>query len=316
MSRHLVDPELAAMLDVFPGIVLETETIGAMREQMRGMAQPRETYARANVTIEERKVPGPDGAPDVPVIIYRPTDAKGKLPVLLHLHGGGYVLGAAEGSGAGNTRTADELKCLVVSVDYRLAPETLAPAAAEDAHAVLAWLNKEAVNLGIDTDRIAVGGESAGGGLAASTALLARDKGLYKLCFQLLIYPMVDDRTAANGASNPHVGDYIWQHDHNVFAWGAYLGAAPGSDGVSPYAAAARATDLAGLPPAYIAVGALDLFLEEDMDYAARLAHAGVPTELHVYPGAYHGFEFNVDSDVAKRAEADRRRALGRAFAS
>jgi acetyl esterase/lipase len=314
MSRHLVDPELAAMLDVFPGIVLDVGTIAAMREQMKSMARPREDYARPNVTIEERSVPGPQGAPDVPVTLYRPTAAQGRLPVLLHLHGGGYVLGTAEGSGAGNVRTADELNCLVVSVDYRLAPETQAPAAAEDAHAVLAWLNREAASLGIDTDRIAIGGESAGAGLAAATALLARDLGEYKLCFQLLIYPMLDDHTAANGAGNPHVGEFVWQHDHNVFAWNVYIGAAPGSEGVSPYAAAARATDLSGLPPAYIAVGALDLFLEEDMGYAARLAAAGVPIELHVYPGAYHGFEFNVESDVSIRAEADRRRALGRAF--
>ncbi|MBT2186446.1 alpha/beta hydrolase [Sphingobium nicotianae] len=316
MSRHLVDPELTAMLDVFPGITLSTETIVAMRAQMGTMAMPRDTYARPHVTIEDRTVPGPDGAPDVPVTLYRPTDATGKVPVLLYLHGGGYVMGTAESSGAGAVRTADEVKCLVVSVDYRLAPETKAPGAAEDAHAVLAWLNKEAAALGIDTDRIAIGGDSAGGGLAAATALLARDKGLYKLCFQLLVYPMLDDRTAANGAQNPHVGDFIWQHDHNVFAWTAYLGAAPGGDDVSPYAAAARAKDLAGLPPAYISVGALDLFLEEDMAYAARLAAAGVPTELHVYPGAYHAFEFNAESDVSIRAEADKRRALKRAFAA
>lgn len=316
MSRHLVDPELAAMLDVFPGIVLSHDTIVAMREQMGSMALPREAYVRPSVTIEQRNVPGHDGAPDVPVILYRPANAKGKLPVLLHLHGGGYVMGQAESSGAGNVRTADDVGCLVVSVDYRLAPETIAPGAAEDAHAVLAWLNKEAATLDIDTDRIAVGGDSAGGGLAAATALLARDKGLYKLCFQLLVYPMLDDRTAAEGAGNPHVGDFIWQHDHNVFAWTAYLGAKPGSAGVSPYAAPARAENLAGLPPTYISVGALDLFLEEDMAYAARLAAAGVPMELHVYPGAYHAFEFNAESDVSIRAEADKRRALKRAFSA
>jgi len=314
MSRHLVDPELAPLLEVFPGIVLSSDALPAMRAQMAEMAPPPESYARRTVTMEQRKVPGPQGAPDVPISLYRPKKAKGALPVLIYLHGGGYVMGTAQSSAGGSVRTADEVGCLVVSVDYRLAPEAPAPAAAEDVHAVLAWLNAEAQSLGIDTDRIAIGGDSAGGGLAAASALLARDRGLYKLCFQLLIYPMLDDRTAAQGAQNPHVGDFIWEHHHNVFAWTAYLGAAPGGADVSPYAAAARAADLTGLPPAYIAVGALDLFLEEDMAYAARLAAAGVPTELHVYPGAYHAFEFNFEADVARRAEADRRRALARAF--
>lgn len=314
MSRHLVDPELVALLDQLPSIELTLETLDASRAVFREMALPQDAYARPGVTIERRLVPGPQGAPDVPVILYRPVGAAGLLPVLLHVHGGGYVIGSAEGSGPANVRTADELQCLVVSVDYRLAPETRAPGAAEDAHAVLAWLNREAESLGIDPERIAIGGESAGGGLAAATALLARDLGLYKLCFQLLIYPMLDDRTAANGAGNPHVGAFVWQHAHNVFAWRAYLGAEPGGPDVSPYAAAARAADLSGLPPAYIAVGALDLFLEEDMAYAGRLAAAGVPAELHVYPGAYHAFELSAGSDVARRAEADRRRALARAF--
>ena len=157
MSRHLVDPELAAMLDVFPGITLSHETIVAMRAQMGEMALPRETYARPNVTIEDKVVPGPDGAPDVPVTLYRPTDATGKLPVLLYLHGGGYVMGTAESGGAGNVRTADEVKCLVVSVDYRLAPETRAPGAAGDAHALLPGLGLPPDLMAVDIARLSTG---------------------------------------------------------------------------------------------------------------------------------------------------------------
>lgn len=315
MSRHLVDPQLVAALEMFAPLDMELSRIDETRALFSSMNPPVESYARPSVSIETVAVPGPEGAPDVPVTLYRPVQADGPLPVLLHIHGGGYLFGSAAGSGPANVRTASELQCVVAAVDYRLAPETRAPGAVEDCYAVLAWLHRNADVLGIDKARIAVGGESAGGGLAAALALLARDRGEYPLCFQMLIYPMLDDRTAARADVNPHVGHFVWKPEYNLLGWSAYLGVKPGSADVSPYAAAARAKDLAGLPPAYICVGSLDLFLEEDMDYARRLMAAGVTVELQVYPGAYHAFEMVFESDVAVRAEADRRRALAAAFA-
>ncbi|MBO9576762.1 MAG: alpha/beta hydrolase [Sphingobium sp.] len=316
MSRHLVDPQLVAALEMFAPLDMDLSRINETRALFEGMYPPVEAYARPSVSIEKIAVPGPDGAPDVPVTIYRPVQAEGPLPVFLHIHGGGYLFGSPAGSGPANVRTASELRCIVASVDYRLAPETRAPGAVEDCYAVLAWLNRHADRLGIDKMRIAVGGESAGGGLAAALTLLARDRGDYALCFQMLIYPMLDDRTCVRPDINPHVGQFVWRPEYNMFGWSCYLGVKPGSADVSPYAAAARATDLAGLPPAYLCVGSLDLFLEEDMDYAARLMAAGVTVEMQVYPGAYHAFEMAFESDVAVRAEADRRRALAAAFAS
>jgi triacylglycerol lipase len=281
---------------------------------LSGFLQPIESYRRDDVTIERRIVPGPSGAPDIPVLIYRPSMSQGPVPALLHIHGGGYVLGVAEGSGPSSVRTAAEVGCVVVSVDYRLAPETVAPGAVEDCYVALRWLYTEADDLGIDRSRIAVGGESAGGGLAAALALLARDRGEYPLCFQMLIYPMIDDRTATSAPANPNTGEFIWTRSANRFGWRSLLGQEPGGEGTSAYAAPARADNLAGLPPAYISVGALDLFLEENIEYARRLLNAGVPTELHVFPGAYHGFELAPEARVTKLSESERRAALARAF--
>ncbi len=248
MSRHLVDPQLVEALNMFAPLDMDLSRIGETRAMFSAMNPPVESYMRPTIAIERLSAPGPAGAPDVPVTLYRPVQADGPLPVLLHIHGGGYVFGSAAGSGPANVRTARELNCLVASVDYRLAPETRAPGAVEDCHAVLAWLNRNAQALGVDPARIAVGGESAGGGIAAALALMARDRGEYSLCFQMLIYPMLDDRTCSRPDVNPHVGHFVWKPEYNVFGWSCYLGAKPGSADVSPYAAAARATDLAGLP--------------------------------------------------------------------
>jgi hypothetical protein len=166
----------------------------------------------------------------------------------------------------------------------------------------------------VDPTRIAIGGASAGGGLAAALGLLARDRGEVPLAFQLLIYPMLDDRTVTAAEPHPFTGEFVWTPQANYFGWRALLGQEPGSPDVSPYAAAARAESLEGLPPTFISVGTLDLFLEEDLEYARRLIRAGVPTELHVYPGAFHGFDMAESAKVTQTSVRDRLDALVRVY--
>ncbi len=314
-TRHLIDPELLCGLDAIPEFDLENTDLVRIREAASDLLPVLESYASEKLAIEQFLAPASDGHPDVPVIVYKPTDAEAPLPLLLNLHGGGYVLGAAEDNASGDARTAAEVGCAVASVEYRLAPEEHAPAQVEDCYVALRWLFRNAEQLGLDPTRFAVGGQSAGGGLAAALAILARDRGEVPLCFQSLIYPMLDDRTAADGHdSNPNCGEYIWTRESNYFGWKSLLGREPGSEGISCYAAPARADDLSGLPPAYICVGALDLFLEEDIDFAKRLMRAGVPVELHVIPGAYHGFELAPEARVTVVSERERRNALSKAF--
>jgi triacylglycerol lipase len=239
------------------------------------------------------------------------------LPAVLHIHGGGYVVGSAEMTDLSNRRLAADVNCAVFSVDYRLAPETPHPGPVEDCYAALKWLHGNAAVLQVDRTRIAVKGESAGGGLAAALALLARDRAEVSLVHQHLIYPMIDDRTGADNSvdAHPFVGDYLWTAVHNRFGWASLLGVPPGTAGISPYAAAARAENLDGLPPSFISVGALDLFLEEDLEYARRLTRAGISVELHVYPGAFHGFDIAPQSArVAVAAARDSADALRRAL--
>jgi acetyl esterase/lipase len=290
-TRHLVDPELVAALDAMPSRDITAENLGQVRAMRAEMLAALPPPTVTDVDVHERIIPGPAGAPDVRVLVYRPQSASGGLAGFLHIHGGGYILGSPEMTDARNRLIARDLGCVVVSVDYRLAPETTFPGAVEDCYAALRWLHAEAGALGVDSDRIAIGGESAGGGLTASLALLARDRGEVPLAFQLLIYPMLDDRTATTTEPSPMVAEFGWSRGSNLFGWASLLGGDPGGADTSPYAAAARAEDLTGLPPAYIAVGTLDLFLEENIEYARRLMRAGVPTELRVYPGAYHGFQ-------------------------
>lgn len=313
-TRHLVDPELVAAIDALPMGTIDEAVLAAARAGMAGVVAPLETYAREGIAVERRRIPGPAGAPEVEVLVYRPTASAQPRPAYLNIHGGGYIMGVAELNGPSNMRLADELDCVIVSVEYRLAPETPAPGAVEDCYAALRWLHASADELGVDRSRIAVGGESAGGGLAAALALLARDRGEIPICFQFLIYPMLDDRTAVIPTPNPLTGEFVWTPASNHFAWKAFLGHEPGIDGTSPYAAAARATDLSGLPPAYISVGSLDLFVDEDIAYAQRLLRASVPTELHIIPGAYHAFEMAYEAAITVSAQRERREVLTRAF--
>lgn len=315
-SRHLVDPELLGLVDQFAGFEVSAESLPALRQMTRDMLPMQAAAATDAVVREERHVPGPPGAPPVRLLLYRPTaTAASARGALLYLHGGGMVSGFADACDARCTRWAERLGCVVVSVDYRLAPETPHPGPVEDAYAALRWLHGEAAALGVDAGRIAVGGESAGGGLAAALALLARDRGELPLAFQLLVYPMLDDRTGSSVAASPLAGEFVWTEASNRFGWRSLLGHAPGGAGVPAHAAPARAKDLAGLPPAFIAVGALDLFIDENLDYARRLIGAGVATELHVYPGAVHAFDLIADAAVTRTFEAQCLTALGRALA-
>lgn len=309
-SRHLVDPALLPLLDLWPTVTLTHETLA----ELRAREMPLPPVDASGTTLERRGAPGPTGAPDIALHIYRPEGAAGALPCIYHIHGGGYVGGAAKELEFLHRPLVRELGCVLVSVDYRLAPETVFPGAIEDCYAGLSWTFANAEALGIDMARIGVMGESAGGGLAAALALMARDRGEHALKFQHLIYPMLDDRTCTRPA-HAFAGEFIWHAHNNAFGWSALLGQAPGGEGVSPYAAAARADDLGKLPPAFISTGALDLFVDEDIDYARRLIAAGVPTELHVYPGAFHGFDIMAGAPVAQQARRDSLAALARFLA-
>ena len=255
-------------------------------------------------------------APEVAIVVHQPRKRASSRGGILHIHGGGYVVGDPYTLAPAHRQLAFSLGCVVVSVDYRLAPETRFPGAVEDCYATLSWMNENAGKLALDVDRLGVMGESAGGGLAAGLALLARDRGEFDLAFQHLIYPMLDDRTCTTDDPNVYAGEFIWQPTNNYFGWKCLLGVEPGAAEVSQYAAAARAEDLSGLPPTFLLTGALDLFVDENMEYARRLIRAGVPTELHVYAGAYHGFHFAPDAQVTMAARRDSVAALAHALAA
>ncbi|WP_176594613.1 alpha/beta hydrolase [Sphingobium sp. EM0848] len=301
--RDLIDPSLLPGLDFMPALELTDESLPAIRAGMEQMTEMVPEPENSGVVWREERLVAPGGH-EVGVRVYTPTGAAGLLPAILHIHGGGYVLGSVRTNHLSNIELAASVTAVIVSVDYRLAPETPAPGSVEDCYAALCWLHEMAAQLGVDPARIAVRGESAGGGLAAALTLLARDQGGPAIAHQNLIYPMLDDRTCITRLPE-HLGAFVWTPQANAFGWRSLLGKEPGSADVSPYAAPARADDLAGLPPAFIAVGALDLFLVEDMDYTRRLIEAGVATEMHIYPGAYHGFDVLPDAAPVRQMKRD-----------
>ncbi|MCY3779169.1 MAG: alpha/beta hydrolase [Chloroflexi bacterium] len=308
-----VDPELIDALDFFPAELMTA--IGDDPPKAREMFIPLwaagDTAIPPNdVRIEERMIPTPDG--EVMVAIYQPPTPAPRGG-LLWIHGGGYIVGSGRNDPHG-IGFADHVGCAVVSVDYRLAPESTYKESVADCYAALTWMVDNAAEIGIDANRVAIGGASAGGGLTAALALYNRDRGGHDLAFQLLIYPMIDDRhETPSGHAITH--PTVWNREVSLKAWRMYLGDEFGADHVSPYAAAARATDLSGLPPAFVTVGTLDLFRDEDIAYAQRLMAAGVPTELQVCPGMYHGAEMSApDADVSRRMRLGYRDAVKRAI--
>lgn len=316
-SLALVDPELRPFLQRYslPELTIDNVmAVRALHRQMRG-AQP--SPLPATVHHEQRFIAGTHGAANVRLCVFRPKrGAQSPRPVYMFIHGGGFVMGAAEHSDADNAHLAQQLDCVVVAPSYRLAPETRYPGAIEDCYAALRWLHGHAEELNIDRTRIVVGGGSAGGGLAAALALLVRDRGDLPLAGQVLVAPMLDDRTGSRQPMLPWVGEFIWTAQCNRVGWTSLLGRAPGGDEVSEYAAPARAADVSNLPRSYIFTGALDLFMAEDIEYARRLMTAGVATELHVYSGAYHGFNLVPGTALAQRFQRDFEHALRACLAS
>ena len=309
----LVDPELLPALKQFPAYDLSAEMVGKFR-QLPGMP-PLPAPAPQPV---ERHIPGPPGAPEVRLWVVDPAPLEKGKPLLLHMHGGGFMM-TDPNLMPRLQGIATDCHCVVVSVDYRLAPETRYPGSLEDNYAALKWAHAHAAELGIDRSRIAVGGESAGGGHAASLAIHARDRNKedVPICFQLLIYPQLDDRTGSSHPAPPAVGHFMWTASANRFAWSSLLGVPAGSSKVPVAAVPARVASVAGLPPAWIGVGSIDLFVEEDMEYARRLIHAGVATELLVVRGAFHGFDLLVpDAEVSQQFSASWKSALRKAFAT
>jgi acetyl esterase/lipase len=273
-----------------------------MRSDQMSALMVKERKAFEGVISQDRKIPGPPEAPELELRIYQAERKVGVTPVLLWIHGGGYVVGDME---------LDDLLCRqlalagqssVAAVNYRRAPEHPYPIPLEDCYAALEWLVAQADELQIDSSRICAGGASAGGGLAAGLALLARDRAEIDLAWQVLLYPMIDDRNTQL-PSEDFPETLMWTRKMNYAGWRAYLGHEPGTRDVEPYAVPARADNLEGLAPAFIGTGDLDLFAEESLLYARKLVAAGVPTELHMYPGAPHAF----DGIVAPEAEISKK---------
>lgn len=312
--RSLIPPELLRPLEARLSTSADRDVDASTLADFR--KQEREQSAAIQLSnIARRLIPGPAGSPEVTVFVINAGSRGARRPAILHLHGGGYVFGSALAAVPSLKQLADELDCVAVTVDYRLAPETPFPGSLEDNYAALSWLWNCADQLGVDTRRVVLMGESAGGGHAAMLAIAARDRREFHPRAQVLVYPMLDDRTGSSRAVPAHIGTYIWTRHSNQFGWSSLLGQ-PAGAGKVPYGAVpARLADLSALPPTFIAVGSIDLFVQEDIDYATRLLAAAVPVELLVVPGGYHGFDIVApNAALTRQFQAARRSALQRAF--
>ncbi|HEY4214441.1 MAG TPA: alpha/beta hydrolase [Steroidobacteraceae bacterium] len=294
-----VDPALWPLVEAFPPIDLGPETLAPFRAALAGMSVMPDASTHPDVGIEELHVPaGAPAAQSIRCLLYRPLrkDATGAL---LHMHAGGLIMGAPEMDAARNVELVRATGCAILSVEYRLAPEHPYPAALEDCHAALVWFSARTTSFGIASDRIGLIGESAGGGLAAALALAARDRKSAHLTCQVLIYPMLapPEHSADPSTPAPHTGRYIWTRASNRFAWSAYLSGVP----MDKATLAPLVRDVSGLPPTFMAVGDLDLFVHDNLAYVGKLLAAGCSVDAHVYPGAVHGFDRAVEAPVTLR---------------
>ena len=293
-----------------PAVPITAEVLPAAR---RAIVEQMDAAGPLSDQVErtDHRVPGPPGAPDIVVRVHVPRDLERPAPCVYAIHCGGYVVGHRSMDDRAFDWLCPRLGFVGMSVEYRLAPETPFPGPLEDCYAGLRWAHEHAAELGVDPARIGIAGASAGGGLAAALTLLARDRGELPVAFQLLSYPMIDDRqtTVSSGWDVP-----VWSPADNAFGWRAYLGDLYGTDDIPYIAAPARAEDLSNLPPTIVYVGAVDGFCDEDLDYAQRLSQAGVPTELHMYPGAPHGFDYVPWTEIGTRCARQVEEWLARAL--
>lgn len=266
-------------------------------QRVRGVPRPPMVQG---VTVRDIVVPGIEGNPGVRVRLYTPDEPSAARPAMLWIHGGGFIVGTPEQDEAGNIALCRDLGMVVAAVTYRLGPDHPYPAGLDDCYAALGWLHGVAGELGVDRRRIAIGGNSAGAGLTAGLVLFAHDRAEFPVACQLLVYPMLDDRTALR-TDVDQSKLRLWNSRSNMLGWTSYLGRPPGGEGISDYAAPARRASLEGLPPAWIGVGTCDLFHDEDVAYATRLQEAGVPCTLKIVEGAFHGFDL-----VGQKAEVVR----------
>lgn len=302
VDKKQIDPELLSALEVMLDFDV-WEDLSETRIKQRQLAEKYNAHLSIldQVVFKDHQISNCGDNPDLRVRVYRPEKTDEALPGLLWIHGGGYVMGSIDVEVPIMQRIVDAVGCIVVAVEYRLAPEHPYPAPLNDCYQALAWIFANASDLGIDAEWVAIGGISAGSGLASGLALMARDRGDYSIAFQLLMCPMLDDRNEQPSTHMDLTG-IGWDRRNNEKAWDAYLAGQYDSD-IHDYAVPSRVDDLSRLPPAYISVGSLDLFLDENLQYARQLMAADVATELHVFPGGIHAFEYRApDARLSSRA--------------
>ena len=308
------DPELVEFAAQFPPTLIEdAATARAGLDMMVAGANSALDVSR--LLLEDREIPGPAGAPSVKIRIYAPRQTRKSRAALLYIHGGGFIVGSLETEHSVAASLAEKLDVVVVSVGYRLAPEFPYPAGLEDCYAAWCWLHANAEPLGLDKERVAVFGQSAGGGLSAALALLVRDRRAPPMCFQFLGIPELDDRLQTP-SMRAFTDTPLWNRPNAEVSWRAYLGESykPGTDDVPAYAAPARAENLQGLPPAYISAMEFDPLRDEAILYGLKLLAAGVAVEMHTFPGTFHGSSLVATAAVSQRQEREMLDVLRRAL--